>query len=161
MISHELRTPLNGMLGFAQLLKMSDQPVLNEEQNEQADGILDSGGYLLSLIEELLDLSKIESHKLRVAIEEISLADILSESVLILNPAATGFNIKIINNVENNYLVKADAKRLKQVFINLIYCNYSAILKTGTRSTISTLKTSIILVWTSSSRARTHINISQ
>jgi len=120
MISHELRTPLNGMLGFAQLLKMSDQPVLNEEQNEQADGILDSGGYLLSLIEELLDLSKIESHKLRVAIEEISLADILSESVLILNPAATGFNIKIINNVENNYLVKADAKRLKQVFINLI-----------------------------------------
>lgn len=120
MVSHELRTPLNGMLGFSQLLDMSDAPPLNEEQQEQNKGIRDSGKHLLSLIEELLDLSEIESHKMRMTIEDVSLSDNLNESITILNPVATGFNIDLINNVENKYLVKADSKRLKQVFINLI-----------------------------------------
>lgn len=120
MISHELRTPLNGMLGFSQLLAMSEDPPLNEEQQENNKGILNSGKHLLSLIEELLDLSEIESHKLKVVIEEVSLADNLSESIAIMKPVAAGFNIELINNVENIYLVKADFKRLKQVFINLI-----------------------------------------
>ena len=120
MISHELRTPLNGMLGFSQLLAMSEDPPLNEEQQENNKGILNSGKHLLSLIEELLDLSEIESHKLNVIVEEVSLADNLSESIAILNPVAAGFNIELICNVENIYLVKADFKRLKQVFINLI-----------------------------------------
>lgn len=120
MISHELRTPLNGMLGFSQLLAMSDNPPLNEEQLENNKGIHDSGKHLLSLIEELLDLSEIESHKMSMSLEEVSLADNLSESIAILNPVATRFNIELINNVENCYLVKADSKRLKQVFINLI-----------------------------------------
>lgn len=120
MISHELRTPLNGILGFSQLLKMSDQPPLNEEQDEQVDGIVDSSNHLLSLIEELLDLSKIESHKLHVIIMDVSLSDVINESIAILNPVASGYKIKIKNDVKNNYLVKADAKRLKQVLINLI-----------------------------------------
>ena len=93
MISHELRIPLNGILGFAQLLKMSDQPPLNVEQDDQVSGIFDSGHHLLSLIEELLDLSKIESHKLKVAIMDVSLANIVSESIAILNPLASGYNI--------------------------------------------------------------------
>ena len=120
MISHELRTPLNGMLGFSQLLAMSDSPPLNKEQQESNKGIHDSGKHLLSLIEELLDLSEIESHKLSVVIEDVSLADNISESVLMLNPVAKGFDIEIINNVENIYLARADLKRLKQVFINII-----------------------------------------
>lgn len=120
MISHELRTPLNGMLGFSQLLAMSDSPPLNEEQQENNQGIVDAGKHLLSLIEELLDLAKIESHKMYVTLEDVSLADNLSESIAILNPVAAGFKIELVNNVENIYLVKADAKRLKQVFINLI-----------------------------------------
>ena len=120
MISHELRTPLNGMLGFSQLLAMSDNPPLNEEQLENNKGINDSGKHLLSLIEELLDLSEIESHKMSVSLEDVSLADNLKESIVILNPVATRFDIELVNNVENSYLVKADSKRLKQVFINLI-----------------------------------------
>ena len=120
MISHELRTPLNGMLGFSQLLAMSDSPPLNEEQDENNKGIQDAGKHLLSLIEELLDLSEIDSHKINVEIEDVSLADNLSESIAILNPVASGFDIELINNVENIYLVRADFKRLKQVFINLI-----------------------------------------
>ena len=120
MISHELRTPLNGMLGFSQLLAMSDDPPLNEEQLEHNKGIADSGKHLLSLIEELLDLSKIESHKIKFNIEDVSLANVLEESILILNPVAQEHDIELINNVENIYLVQADAKKLKQVFINLI-----------------------------------------
>ena len=120
MISHELRTPLNGILGFSQLLKMSDQPPLNEEQAEQVDGILDSGSHLLNLIEELIDLSKIESHKLNVTIIDVALTNAVSESVAILTPIASEYNIEIDNNVETSYLVKADEKRLKQVLINLI-----------------------------------------
>ena len=120
MVSHELRTPLNGMLGFSQLLAMSGNPPLNKEQLENNKGINDSGKHLLSLIEELLDLSEIESHKMRVSLEEVSLSDNLNESITILSPVAAGFNIELINNVKNNYLVKADSKRLKQVFINLI-----------------------------------------
>lgn len=120
MISHELRTPLNGMLGFSQLLSMSENPPLNEEQKEHNKGIVGSGKYLLSLIEELLDLAEIDSHKMSMTIEDVSLADNLNESISILNPVAAGFNIDLINNVENKYLVKADSKRLKQVFLNLI-----------------------------------------
>ncbi len=120
MISHELRTPLNAILGFGQLLKMSDEPALTEEQDDQTQGILDSGKHLLSLIEELLDLSEIEAHKIKLNINNISLADALTESIAILNPVATDFSIELINNIENKYVIKADTKRLKQIFINLI-----------------------------------------
>lgn len=122
MISHELRTPLNAILGFGQLLKFSDEPELNKEQSENVDGIIHSGRHLLSLIEELLDLSKIESRKLKVDIDDVSLTYILVESVSLLNPVAHEYNIDIINNVDINniYMVKADTKRLKQVLINLI-----------------------------------------
>ncbi len=120
MISHELRTPLNAILGFSQLLRMSDSPELNEEQDDQTQGIIDSGKHLLSLIEELLDLSRIEAHKLKLVIESIPLGRVLDESIVLLNPVASQYHIEIINNIKNIYLLKADSKRLKQVFINLI-----------------------------------------
>ena len=122
MISHELRTPLNAIMGFGQLLKFSDDPELNKEQKENVDGIIHSGRHLLSLIEELLDLSKIESHKLKVDIEDVSLIYLLVDCVSLLNPVASEYDIDIINNVDvnNMYMVKADTKRLKQVLINLI-----------------------------------------
>ena len=120
LMSHELRTPLNAILGFSQLLKMSDSPVLNEEQDEHAQGIIDSGNHLLSLIEELLDLSKIEANKVKIKMEDISVANVISQSIAILHPVAHEYEIDIINNVENKYLVKADEKRLKQILINLI-----------------------------------------
>lgn len=122
LISHELRTPLNAILGFSQLLKMSEEPELNQEQNENVDGIIDSGKHLVSLIEELLDLSKIESHKMDVTIDDVSLTYVLAESLTLLTPVAAEYNIDIVNKVDHDtvHLVKADAKRLKQIFINLI-----------------------------------------
>ena len=120
MISHELRTPLNAIMGFSQLLQMSENPELNEEQIENTQGIIESGKHLLSLIEELLDLSKIEANKLDVELHHISLNDVLNESITLLNPVAEEYGVEIHNSVDNNYIVKADSKRLKQVFINLI-----------------------------------------
>lgn len=120
MISHELRTPLNGILGFCQLLKMSDSPKLNEEQAEQTQGIMDSGKHLLRLIEDLLELPKIESARFNVTLKNVSLSDALTESITILEPIASELHSEIINKVDHDYLVKADYMRLKQIFINLI-----------------------------------------
>lgn len=120
MISHELRTPLNAILGFSQLLQLSDNPKLNEEQAENTQDIMDAGKHLLSLIEELLDLSSIESHKLKMFISDISLGENLGECLKLLVPVASQYQIQIINNFDTDYLVKADPKRLKQIFINLL-----------------------------------------
>jgi len=120
MISHELRTPLNGVLGYAQLLQLSDNPPLSDEQKENNSIIIESGNYLLSLIEELLDLSSIESNKLKVDIDAVSLNSVLDDSLKILGAVAKEHNIEIVTNIEKAYSVKADKKRLKQIFINLI-----------------------------------------
>jgi len=120
MISHELRTPLNGVLGYAQLLELSDNPPLSNEQKENNSIIIESGNYLLSLIEELLDLSSIESNKLKVDIDAISLNSVLDDSLKILGAVAKEHNIEIVTKIEQAYSVKADKKRLKQIFINLI-----------------------------------------
>ena len=119
MISHELRTPLNAIMGFGQLLQLSDDPKLNEEQTENTQDIIDAGKHLLSLIEELLDVSSIESHKLKLFIKNISLKETVDESFKLLMPVASQYSIKIINNFEDDFLVKADPKRLKQILINL------------------------------------------
>ncbi len=120
MISHELRTPLNGILGFAQLLKMSDKPALNEEQQEQTDGIIDSGKHLLNLIEELLELSRMEATHIDVVVTEVDVKQVLDETLAIINPVAMENGITLHCNVEELPLVMADHKRLKQVVINLL-----------------------------------------
>ena len=120
MISHELRTPLNGILGFAQLLKMSDEPELNNEQQDHTNGIIDSGKHLLKLIEQMLELSKMESTKISINMEEVQLLQLLDEVLNIINPVALEHDISIINDIQHDYLVKADSVRLKQVLINLL-----------------------------------------
>ena len=120
LISHELRTPLNAILGFSQLLQMSNEPRLNDEQDDHIQSIISSGKHLLSLIEELLDLSRVESDKLSVDIHDVSLNDALDESIILMRTAADKKQVKITTNVRHAYIIKADYKRLKQIIINLI-----------------------------------------
>ena len=120
LMSHELRTPLNAILGYCQLLRMSDSPQLNDEQNEQAQGITDAGSHLLSLIEEILELSNMELKKAKIENRSVSILSALDQSLSMVNPIANEHNINIVNNVERDLFVKADEKRLKQIFINLI-----------------------------------------
>ncbi len=128
-MSHELRTPMNAIMGFSQLLEMDDS--LNESQQENVREIASAGSHLLELINEVLDLAKIEAGKIRLSIESVSLSEVISASVHLIEPLCEGRNIKIIYQVEgeevsfdqiarHTVLLRADHTRLKQVTLNLL-----------------------------------------
>jgi PAS domain S-box-containing protein len=127
-MSHELRTPLNAIMGFSQLLKMEQ---LNESQDENVREITKAGSHLLELINEVLDLAKIEAGRIELSIETIIVEEIISESLQLIMPLAQKRNIEI--NLEKNGKdisfdemmsnqtgVHADHSRLRQVFLNLL-----------------------------------------
>lgn len=120
-MSHELRTPLNSILGFAQLLQNSRQP-LSERQNRQIDQIYRSGRHLLELINDVLDLARIEAGRITLSLEPIRLEDVVREAVAILAPIAAQHQIsmRIDNALCTGHWVLADYTRLKQVLINLL-----------------------------------------
>lgn len=115
-MSHELRTPLNAIIGFAQLLAMSD---LTANDHESAEHILKAGRHLLSLINDVLDLSGIESGRLSLSLEAVNLAEVLTETVQLLNPSAAARAISLTFSQARDVFVHADRQRLKQVLLNL------------------------------------------
>ena len=121
-MSHELRSPLNAILGFAQLLESSSPPP-TDSQKESVDQILQSGWHLLMLINEILDLSAIESGKMSLSPESVSLADVMSECQAMMEPQAQQRVISMTFpqfDAEAPVFVKADRTRLKQIIINLL-----------------------------------------
>jgi len=118
-MSHELRTPLNAILGFGQLLLINDP---GEKNLEFANEIVSAGDHLLSLIDEVLDLSLIESDKIKMKIRDASLFEIIQESVSLIQNIALENNIEIKNEVnENNSVsIKVDRTRFKEVITNLL-----------------------------------------
>ncbi|MEI6334692.1 MAG: ATP-binding protein [Methylococcaceae bacterium] len=119
-MSHELRSPLNAILGFAQLLE-SDISTPTTSQAESITQIVEAGWHLLTLINEILDLAKIESGQTSLSQESLSLNDIIVECCTMLEPKAQKFGIRtIIPPIDAQYLVYADRIRLKQVLINLL-----------------------------------------
>ncbi len=119
-MSHELRTPLNAILGFSQLLYEEMLGPLNESQKDALKDVLKSGHHLLELINEILDLSKIESGRITLSIEDIHISDLITEVIDLSRPLAVNRGIRIINEVPKGVYVKGDYTRLKQVFINLL-----------------------------------------
>ena len=119
-MSHELRTPLNAILGFAQLIESSNPP-LTDNQNRNIDHILKAGWYLLELINEILDLAAIDSGKILLHIETLSLAETLIdvEAMLELQAKQRGIHLRF-PHPDITFFVKADRVRLKQVFANLL-----------------------------------------
>ncbi|MGK0408280.1 MAG: CheY-like chemotaxis protein/anti-sigma regulatory factor (Ser/Thr protein kinase) [Shewanella psychromarinicola] len=119
-MSHELRTPLGAILGFAQLLESSTPPPRHMQQKSIAQ-ILKAGWYLLELINEVLDLALIESGKLPMSIETISLDEVMQECILMSEPQAKTYGIKmILNRSDSMNFVNVDRTRLKQVILNLL-----------------------------------------
>lgn len=119
-MSHELRTPMNSILGFAQLLEMS---TLSPGQQKGVTHILKSGKHLLDLINEILDISKIEAGKVTISLEPVNLANTIHEVIDILQPFANKLHITIINNTKASHkklCVLADKQRLKQIIINFV-----------------------------------------
>ncbi|HWS03749.1 MAG TPA: ATP-binding protein [Gammaproteobacteria bacterium] len=120
-MSHELRSPLNAILGFAQLLEADTHTPLTPPQKESIGQILKAGWYLLDLINEILDLALIESGKLSLSHEPISLTDVMTDCQAMIETQAKKHDIHItFPCIEMPYFVYADRTRVKQVLLNLL-----------------------------------------
>lgn len=117
-MSHELRTPLNAILGFAQLLEYDE--TLNADQQDNVAEVLRGGRHLLELVNELLDLAKIESGRIDLSIGPVCLADLAEECFHLTQPLVKGKQITLRMDVPANVLVCADHMRLKQILLNLL-----------------------------------------
>lgn len=119
-MSHELRTPLNAILGFAQILSSDRLPSTLAQKKEFAGHILKSGRHLLTLINEILDLAKVESGTVNLSLEPVALDAILQECRDMIAPLASqrGIGMAFPDTCPLNVL--ADRTRLKQILLNLL-----------------------------------------
>jgi PAS domain S-box-containing protein len=122
-MSHELRTPLNAIIGFSQVLEARYFGELSEKQAEYVGDILESGRHLLALINDILDLSKIEAGKMELEIAPLKIADLLKNSLSMVKEKAHDHNIRLelhlAANMESLEL-PADERKIKQVMFNLL-----------------------------------------
>ncbi|QIB91809.1 PAS domain-containing protein [Methanosarcina mazei] len=120
-MSHELRTPLNSIIGFSDLLCDQIYGKLNEKQLKYANNISKSGKHLLNLINDILDLSKVEAGKMELDYREFELTDRLNSVKSLLSPIAARKNIKIEINVDKDLTtICADEARFVQIMYNLV-----------------------------------------
>ncbi len=124
-MSHELRTPLTAILGFSELMMDNKVGMLTAQQKEFVNDIYTSGKHLLTLINDVLDLSKIEAERLELNIEKVCLNDIINSAKMFILPDAKRKNLQLIDDIpEKRIWIKADESRLKQALYNL-YSNAS------------------------------------
>jgi signal transduction histidine kinase/ActR/RegA family two-component response regulator len=119
-MSHELRTPLNAILGFAQLLGEDELPIPAKKKKDFTGYILKAGNHLLVLINEVLDLAKVESGTLTLSLEPVALAEVMQECRDMVGPAAQARRIQLVFANDDGLHVLADRTRLKQVVLNLL-----------------------------------------
>jgi CheY-like chemotaxis protein len=117
-MSHELRTPLNAILGFGQLIERQS----DSTQRHRVGYILNAGRHLLNLINEVLDISRIEAGKMQLSLEPVRLADAVAEAADLLRPLAAGrqISVSVADDLDGDCFVRGDRQRLKQVLLNLV-----------------------------------------
>ena len=121
-MSHDLRTPLNAILGFSQLLELNHDEPLTNKQSECVEQIIEGGNHLLQLINDILDLAKIEAGKISLSFEDIELKYELDECLNLVETLANENKI-IINEkykTRDNVNIKADSTRIKQILLNIL-----------------------------------------
>jgi PAS domain S-box-containing protein len=120
-MSHELRTPLNAIVGFAELMHAGAVGSLEDQQREFVGDILTSSRHLLALINDVLDLAKVESGTLAIVPEEVELAEVIAEVRDILRALASGRNIRLDAQVADDLgSVLVDPAKLKQILYNYV-----------------------------------------
>ena len=119
-MSHELRTPLNAVLGFAQLLERDKKQPLSDRQQERLQYVLRGGEHLLRLIDDVLDLSRIEAGRITISCEPVAVRDVLTETVSTLQPMASRAQIALTSApvFAEVPMVFADRTRLAQILMN-------------------------------------------
>ncbi len=118
-VTHELRTPLNTILGFSEMLEAGYAGELNPQQQKYANNVLTSGNHLLALVNDLLDISKIESGHLDINPQPIALSGFIDGIQQMVQDFANAKNVQLTFNNELDTFV-ADEVRLNQIFINLV-----------------------------------------
>ena len=116
-MSHEMRTPMNAILGFSQFLQMEN---LSDEHKMSVNEIYKAGMHLLALIDEVLNLAKIESGHLDLSLEPVELAPLVDECLVLVNGLAAKRHITLACGALVGAAVRADRVRLKQVLLNLL-----------------------------------------
>jgi PAS domain S-box-containing protein len=138
-MSHDLRTPLNAVLGFAQLLEMDS---LVPEQRESVAQILHAGRHLLDLLNEVLDITRIESGNLSLSPEPVAVTDLIDHVVKLIGPlgAARQITVETLPSAATEYYVRADRQRLNEILLNLL-SNAIKYNRQGGTVTVSSEKT--------------------
>lgn len=130
-MSHELRTPLNAIIGFGQLLKMEDAGSFNERQTDYIEQVVHAGKHLLELINDVLDLSAIESGHIDLTYSSFHLSDVVTECLSLVTTQCNERNIEIslekgdspiaLNKISDlDIFLQSDQVRLKQIILNLL-----------------------------------------
>jgi two-component system cell cycle sensor histidine kinase PleC len=120
-ISHELRTPLNAIIGFSEIMQSQMfGPLGSGKYREYCGDIHDSGTYLLGVINDVLDMSRIEAGRLPLEFEELALDEIVEESVRVVTSQAEAQGIAVVSKVEPGLRLTADRRAVKQILINLL-----------------------------------------
>ena len=120
-MSHELRTPLNAIVGFSQVLREEMFGDVNEKQAEYLDDILSSGNHLLSLINDILDLAKVEAGQIELEVTSFSLREALERGVVTIRERATEDGVRVELQTSTGIdAVEGDERRVRQVIFNLL-----------------------------------------
>lgn len=119
-MSHELRTPLNAILGFSQLLALNPSSALNDEEKAYLEHINNAGAHLLELINQVLELSKIESESYQPVIKKINLLELLNECLAMVENQANSAQVTLSVIENDNIYINTDSSLLKQIILNLL-----------------------------------------
>lgn len=116
-MSHELRTPLNAILGFSQLFNASE---LSTDDRENVEQIMRAGRHLLALINEILDIARVESGRLTLSLEPVAVLDVVDEVLSLTQPLAAEREIRFEKAITGDPYVLVDRQRFKQILLNLV-----------------------------------------
>ncbi|MCZ7396960.1 MAG: ATP-binding protein [Candidatus Methanoperedens sp.] len=120
-MSHELRTPLNSIIGFSELMKQKTAGELNNKQERYMENVLSSSNFLLNLINDILDLSKVEAGKIELVLERISVPVVINETINLIKEKASKNKVILKKELDPELdFIEADKQRVKQILFNLL-----------------------------------------